>query len=341
MGSSPLTRGKPRRASPTASCTGLIPAHAGKTCRRLRSSPHGRAHPRSRGENASVSHRYCVARGSSPLTRGKHAVLVRHVEARGLIPAHAGKTYRLASILEENRAHPRSRGENGRIQPGAPAARGSSPLTRGKRRIALLDELAAGLIPAHAGKTARTAASSGMPAAHPRSRGENQARQTGSLRSSGSSPLTRGKRATGASWPPAFGLIPAHAGKTCPGCRSTKRTSGSSPLTRGKPSAARLWESRSGLIPAHAGKTSRSPQTSVRVTAHPRSRGENTLHGLASMRPAGSSPLTRGKRSCGRQGSEHLRLIPAHAGKTSRRSALLWLRAAHPRSRGENRAGEG
>ena len=31
QGSSPLTRGKPRRASPTASCTGLIPTHAGKT----------------------------------------------------------------------------------------------------------------------------------------------------------------------------------------------------------------------------------------------------------------------------------------------------------------------
>ena len=30
-GSSPLTRGKPRPASPTVNCTGLIPAHAGKT----------------------------------------------------------------------------------------------------------------------------------------------------------------------------------------------------------------------------------------------------------------------------------------------------------------------
>ena len=57
-GSSPLTRGKPRRASPTGSCTGLIPAHAGKT----------------------------LAAGA-----GK-------AMGDGLIPAHAGKTMAIAQM---------------------------------------------------------------------------------------------------------------------------------------------------------------------------------------------------------------------------------------------------
>ena len=72
-----------------------------------------------------------------------------------------------------------------------------------------------------------------------------------------------------------FGLIPAHAGKTCPGNRSTRTTRahprsrgenlnvrgtqgmamGSSPLTRGKRPHVRVGVFDHGLIPAHAGKT--------------------------------------------------------------------------------------
>ena len=56
------------------------------------------------------------------------------------------------------------------------------------------------------------------------------------------------------------------------------------------------------------------------------------------MRPPGSSPLTRGKLV--RTG--HVRpstgLIPAHAGKTPAPAKDPHLRAAHPRSRGENSA---
>ena len=50
-GSSPLTRGKPRDTRTTSRKGGLIPAHAGKTCRCRRASRRRRAHPRSRGEN--------------------------------------------------------------------------------------------------------------------------------------------------------------------------------------------------------------------------------------------------------------------------------------------------
>ena len=50
----------------------------------------------------------------------------------------------------------------------------------------------------------------------------------------------------------------------------------------------------------------------------------------------GSSPLTRGKHKTSRGGLLRLRLIPAHAGKTSSRCSRKACIPAHPRSRGEN-----
>ena len=50
--------------------------------------------------------------------------------------------------------------------------------------------------------------------AHPRSRGENEARGAAWHPSEGSSPLTRGKLLNGDLGRVALGLIPAHAGKT-------------------------------------------------------------------------------------------------------------------------------
>ena len=50
-GSSPLTRGKRQRWNGPRGGIGLIPAHAGKTCRCRRAIRLRRAHPRSRGEN--------------------------------------------------------------------------------------------------------------------------------------------------------------------------------------------------------------------------------------------------------------------------------------------------
>ena len=98
-----------------------------------------------------------------------------------------------------------------------------------------------------------------------------------------------------------------------------ERAWGSSPLTRGKP--------------AYRPTGQRSSQ------AHPRSRGENGL--LASTRRLikGSSPLTRGKPGLRVVCLPRPRLIPAHAGKTFRSRARLWIPRAHPRSRGENAVG--
>ena len=133
--------------------TGLIPAHAGKTD--VGDGVHclSPAHPRSRGENnlgASPGHCSC---GSSPLTRGKRCPAASRSAARGLIPAHAGKTRRGWRAGARPGAHPRSRGENrGHTPPACPLA-GSSPLTRGKLNRTVGMRGRVGLIPAHAGKT--------------------------------------------------------------------------------------------------------------------------------------------------------------------------------------------
>ena len=90
-------------------------------------------------------------------------------------------------------AHPRSRGENRPKHWPVAAVMGSSPLTRGKQRIGLQSEEELGLIPAHAGKTLRSARLSWPIWAHPRSRGENGDDLCVLSTEAGSSPLTRGK----------------------------------------------------------------------------------------------------------------------------------------------------
>ena len=297
------------------------------------------AHPRSRGENVAYSDVRSVYAGSSPLTRGK--LRRRNVRARParLIPAHAGKTVALRYRRTRLPAHPRSRGENVVADTKKFSRAGSSPLTRGKlldRRVGLALQR---LIPAHAGKTASAGTQPESRAAHPRSRGENRLEFAAQEGNNGSSPLTRGKRPNRSAQIGGTRLIPAHAGKTrCDrrrgrsyGAHPRSRgenyalegvlcgLAGSSPLTRGKRCPLLVGQRGERLIPAHAGKTTTLLGTLAASRAHPRSRGENTYRGGRSASRCGSSPLTRGKRPAGRHEAYPDRLIPAHAGKTSRR----------------------
>ena len=131
-GSSPLTRGKRDSGRRSLVSSGLIPAHAGKTGAGSPPTSDRRAHPRSRGENASCSGLMPNAAGSSPLTRGKRGDRRDDRADRGLIPAHAGKTWSSRKVARPIRAHPRSRGENTPWSPTRAPCLGSSPLTRGK-----------------------------------------------------------------------------------------------------------------------------------------------------------------------------------------------------------------
>ena len=192
--SSPLAWGKPRIQSRISFDIRIIPAHAGKTS-------------------------WWIADKSC---------------ANGLIPAHAGKTYSPAEPPRRERAHPHSRRENTLGGNGAlnnagssPLTRGnrkpeqavkyswgSSPLTRGKRGRPRCKHPRTGLIPAHAGKTARRRRTLRSRRAHPRSRRENTSWRVPAMPLKGPSPLTRGKLIEQPSLLSVLRLIPAHAGKT-------------------------------------------------------------------------------------------------------------------------------
>ena len=277
--------------------------------------------------------------GSSPLTRGKPQRYYRGDLLPRLIPAHAGKTYGSHTRTVPSWAHPRSRGENASIDAKAAELGGSSPLTRGKRGLGGVPGVVDRLIPAHAGKTARPCARLIRWRAHPRSRGENIQTSSQTVKTSGSSPLTREKRRAGCIDGLVQRLIPAHAGKTPrrSSARMTRRAHprsrgenalhpdevmnalGSSPLTRGKLLGADRALGGRGLIPAHAGKTRPRNHQDQGGGAHPRSRGENFSRPKVTPLLPGSSPLTRGKPRLVGADLPLGRLIPAHAGKTSAR----------------------
>ena len=336
-GSSPLTRGKPISQLPVRRTSRLIPAHAGKTMICFSGFTRTRAHPRSRGENWFADAARGVSEGSSPLTRGKHCVELRVRLVVGLIPAHAGKTMQDPFLFLIRWAHPRSRGENANADRAPVVSSGSFPLTRGKPSRCLPSPSRGRLIPAHAGKTVCACGRRRRGWAHPRSRGENAAEETAVDIHLGSSPLTRGKRATHAPVGFANGLIPAHAGKTdVPLSREEMKRAhprsrgenvgtmpgagpllGSSPLTRGKRRRRLCDATLRGLIPAHAGKTRAWRAPGRRERAHPRSRGENLTGAEDQLVSLGSSPLTRGKRRAQTAIRRPSGLIPAHAGKTT------------------------
>ena len=314
----------------------LIPTHAGKTGPNAGVWSVSWAHPHSRGENCKGIDRAGRDNGSSPLTRGKHYPHPKTRSDRRLIPTHAGKTCLPVRRRRGPEAHPHSRGENdpGSTQPER--LMGSSPLTRGKLFVGIPGNFTLGLIPTHAGKTPWGGGRGWPGGAHPHSRGENPYTASPEQDPKGSSPLTRGKRVTRASRSRRWGLIPTHAGKTatrrmaapCPWAHPHSRGEnnqerswagefgGSSPLTRGKRVVLRHHVDHAGLIPTHAGKTLRAQEDGIIGGAHPHSRGENGQDGHDEGAPAGSSPLTRGKRQ--RCGSWRLvgGLIPTHAGKT-------------------------
>ena len=336
VGSSPLTRGKHMHTRTQTRTHRLIPTHAGKTGPNAGVWSVSWAHPHSRGENCKGIDRAGRDNGSSPLTRGKHYPHPKTRSDRRLIPTHAGKTCLPVRRRRGPEAHPHSRGENAKDVAIPALQDGSSPLTRGKLVLVPGPAREVRLIPTHAGKTITRRSRPRRSPAHPHSRGENLTGNAQSIRESGSSPLTRGKRLYERRGRYSAGLIPTHAGKTRrprgttrgrrahPHSRGENATnedpasaySGSSPLTRGKRRSSPTLPQGTGLIPTHAGKTPETSRQPSWVAAHPHSRGENDQGD--------------------RQAADRRWLIPTHAGKTRRTTAASASVRAHPHSRGEN-----
>ena len=188
--------------------------------------------------------------------------------------------------------HPRSRGVYPPPGSGEWTAAGSSPLARGLRTSARAALRAPRIIPARAGFTRCSCASSVSARDHPRSRGVYRIMSSTSARADGSSPLARGLPDRSQHPAGGPGIIPARAGFTPwtsssgswsadhPRSRgvynaSTKASSasgGSSPLARGLRLGQFVPVVRRRIIPARAGFTRRIVWSARAATDHPRSR---------------------------------------------------------------------
>ena len=173
--------------------------------------------------------------------------------------------------------HPRIRGEHVTTFSAIDSAPGSSPHTRGARRLDPEHHHRIGIIPAYAGSTRVDDVADDGRGDHPRIRGEHGGTGIAQGADNGSSPHTRGAP----SWCPRLragrGIIPAYAGSTAntsktrlgdpdhPRIRGEHErgpigipaSEGSSPHTRGARSRGSTAWARRRIIPAYAGSTTR------------------------------------------------------------------------------------
>ncbi len=275
MGSSPLARGRRMRKRQALRWWRLIPARAGQTRSFRRFTRAIRAHPRSRGADSLIDALKAKKDGSSPLARGRHAFANEIGGGEGLIPARAGQTVVSSTTINEDGAHPRSRGADPCWLTARISQLGSSPLARGRHGLFRWCRATVGLIPARAGQTTDSPSVGNNAGAHPRSRGADGVYVIDSEARDGSSPLARGRRGSGVWELPEGGLIPARAGQTSfthicqtsarahPRSRGADTASGntpssfngSSPLARGRRGLDSEVGAHCRLIPARAGQT--------------------------------------------------------------------------------------
>ena len=337
---------------------GIIPAHAGNTCRGYRRYRTWWDHPRACGEHSRKRIFTGVAPGSSPRMRGTPYTCAsapgnggssprmrgtlagdsHWIYAMGIIPAHAGNTPKKFIPWAMSGDHPRACGEHSMVRMAALYWSGSSPRMRGTLRRWLERLRCPRIIPAHAGNTRLVLRHHGKPEDHPRACGEHYRSIPGKC----STP----------------GIIPAHAGNTSTiGCPSSSTRDhpracgehylvmfvvfammGSSPRMRGTRDRFRRNGRSRRIIPAHAGNTIVPAAKTWSCRDHPRACGEH--RGIPAWRVLwpGSSPRMRGTRGMSSCGSYLAGIIPAHAGNTDCRAPRGACFRDHPRACGEHEA---
>ena len=152
-GSSPHTRGAPKKREDRENAARIIPAYAGSTACGRGMDLRGADHPRIRGEHYFLVQPSSGGGGSSPHTRGAPTALHLGPRNTGIIPAYAGSTPCSWAACPWVWDHPRIRGEHGRSSLAAPVEAGSSPHTRGAPRSSIIWRNQRRIIPAYAGST--------------------------------------------------------------------------------------------------------------------------------------------------------------------------------------------
>ena len=233
-GSSPRVRGLLPQLLQFCGVGGIIPACAGLTllCFCIRVLPGD--HPRVCGAYFSSSSSLCCVLGSSPRVRGLTSVDQLLTAGSGIIPACAGLTVFLSTLLCNAWDHPRVCGAY--VTPIVIPLRvlGSSPHVRGLLPSAYKSGSVLGIIPACAGLTATDGIVNGHTRDHPRVCGayliksivkfrvRDHPRVCGAytdkylqaIRLQGSSPRVRGLQDQGHLNDQLIGIIPACAGLT-------------------------------------------------------------------------------------------------------------------------------
>ena len=154
-GSSPRMRGKLVPNRNALSARRIIPAHAGQTSRRTRLLRLVSDHPRACGANLDLRRTEQHQFGSSPRMRGKRTPAMPPSCSMRIIPAHAGQTTISQTVTPSWTDHPRACGANAYAEALPKATTGSSPRMRGKLARDHAGDVAARIIPAHAGQTVR------------------------------------------------------------------------------------------------------------------------------------------------------------------------------------------
>ena len=130
-GSSPRLRGTGGYTDSGDNCNRFIPAPAGNSDRRDRTSSNPPVHPRACGEQNVTVNRRDSDTGSSPRLRGTGYLLSRTKEGSRFIPAPAGNRYQPQWIKPDHPVHPRACGEQIGNRIEGPCQDGSSPRLRG------------------------------------------------------------------------------------------------------------------------------------------------------------------------------------------------------------------
>ena len=254
---------------------GIIPAHAGLTSLSVSVRSCVGDHPRACGAHQVVLLVNRIAQGSSPRMRGSLCIELFCFAERGIIPAHAGLTYRIYRTKNLQRDHPRACGAHVTVPLSFSMPKGSSPRMRGSHTLIPITTNPYGIIPAHAGLTGRRSTSSRSMGDHPRACGAHCEMKLTEKQRRGSSPRMRGSHSPRRDVRRGLGIIPAHAGLTfchagantgrrdhpracgahSPGRKAIRASAGSSPRMRGSRLLLLHCKLNLGIIPAHAGLT--------------------------------------------------------------------------------------
>ncbi len=195
-GSPPHARGtgRPRLSAPAGH--GITPACAGNSSARSARASATWDHPRRRGEQYAAGSPVVGGTGSPPHARGTVPYLARYDNLTRITPACAGNRPHACSAATPTGDHPRTRGEQTRVQRDRPLPRGSPPHARGTETKSPGAVPEHGITPACAGNRSSRPRGAATARDHPRMRGEQVMpvagvpQQQGSPRMCGEQPPT-------------------------------------------------------------------------------------------------------------------------------------------------------